>query len=687
MNSLLVTETEEARVRTGKKGGYNFVTRVLLRLMAFQFNVRPSLRKYMKGKDGWINFSVGLKTENDSVEQAIVFDNGRVRVLKTIPSDVDVTMHLANNSVLKEMATSTPNEMLNLILKNRMVLDGNLAVLQLFNFYLSLMLGKVHLKKLKKKNRDDVASRKRDFQVDTPGLAEELQNRKQYRMKGEKGTDRGVKYLDDPYLSHYGIETFPRLQSFLDIHFNTLPEICAERPKLMTDWHRENGFETDREGRPWNPELRQAQALNHLLENRKPIIRQKDLLAGTSTAKEVGVTIFPDATATQIWGELHSMEERVLNPFKCSTETARILHEEVFPYWMHRNIREYTRHHHGYPLCQKLDERFVAYFVWKSVGISHTIPNFKRWMEKGVAGIIRDIDGELDSGKHDQLGRDSLNSMKIVLGGVRHYAQRLSAEAERLAGLESDPDRKKELELLRQICVKVPDQPAETLDEAVNAIWILWTAIHLENTNTGTSLGRLDQWLQPYFEADISKLCTAEEREAYIHHALDLIGCLYMRLTDHVPLIPDIGNYLFGGASSTQAITVGGVTPEGEDAVNDMTYIFLKVTEMLAIRDANVNARFNEDKNSDAYLKRLCEINLITSATPIMQSDKAMITALSQHGYPREDINDWVRGADFTRPALQPYGLYTAKYGRLYGDGFEQRHTSGYALGCGAQNR
>jgi pyruvate-formate lyase len=86
--------------------------------------------------------------------------------------------------------------------------------------------------------------------------------------------------------------------------------------------------------------------------------------------------------------------------------------------------------------------------------------------------------------------------------------------------------------------------------------------------------------------------------------------------------------------------------------VNDMTYVFLKATEILAIRDANVNARFHGEKNSDAYLKRLCEINVITSATPIMQSDQAMIKALSQHGYPEEDINDWA-ATGCVEPSLQ----------------------------------
>jgi len=151
----------------------------------------------------------------------------------------------------------------------------------------------------------------------------------------------------------------------------------------------------------------------------------------------------------------------------------------------------------------------------------------------------------------------------------------------------------------------------------------------------------MDQWLQPFFEDDMAKLETPEERERYVKRAIELVGCFYMKCTDHLPMSPDIGNYLFGGSSSDQAITLGGVTPDGEDAVNDMTYVFLKVTEILGIRDPNVNARFNPEKNSEAYLKRLCEVNLITAATPSMHNDLAVMESLREFDYPEEDLRDW----------------------------------------------
>ncbi len=137
------------------------------------------------------------------------------------------------------------------------------------------------------------------------------------------------------------------------------------------------------------------------------------------------------------------------------------------------------------------------------------------------------------------------------------------------------------------------------------------------------------------------KIGSEEERQKYIRQAIELIGHFYMRCTDHFPLTPDLANFYFGGSSSDQAITLGGVTPDGEDAVSDMTYIFLKVTEMLTIRDPNVNARYKPGINSDTYLKRLCEVNLITAATPSMHNDDAMIAALTQMGYDIRDIRNW----------------------------------------------
>ena len=410
----------------------------------------------------------------------------------------------------------------------------------------------------------------------------------------------------------------------------------------MTGWYRENGFETDKNGKPFVPELRQAQAFKYLMENKKPIIRKNDLIAGTNTTKEIGVIIYPDAHGTMIWGELVTAPFRPLNPYDVDPETIDVLHNKVFPFWLGRNFRQWVRDNKDYPTCQKLDERFAACFLWKTVALSHTIINYPEILKLGINGINAKIDNEISNAPESERQKlDTLRAMKISLEGINAYAKNLSIEAKRSAKQETEPARKNELLHLADICSRVPENPCITLDEAVNVMWIMWIGVHMENTNAGFSLGRLDQWLQPYFVADLEKLTNKKDRQEYIKHAIELIGCFYMRCTDHLPLIPDIGNYLFGGSSSDQAITLGGVTPSGEDAVNDMTYIFLKVTEMLSIRDPNVNARYNDGKNSDTYLKRLCEVNLNTTATPSIHNDEAVMASLAEFNYPTEHLRDW----------------------------------------------
>lgn len=618
------------------KGTADTLANVFLKFFAFNFNVRPSLNKYLMCDDGPLNFTFGINTENKSVEQSMRFENGKVRVLKKMPDKFDAQLIFVDENALKEAATQPPNKLMTALMENRIVLHGNLGYIQLVNFYLSLLLKQVHIAKLKKETK------KENRKYDAGAAAKKSVDSRKPRQLKAPSVDPGVKFLTDPYLAEYSLSDFSRLSDFLDIHLKTRASICHERPELLTRWYRENGFETGKDGKPIVPEVRQAQAFKYLMENRKPIIRKNDLIAGTNTTKEIGVIIYPDAHGTMIWGELLTAPYRPLNPYDVDKETIDILHNKVFPFWIGRNFRQWVRDNKNYPLCQKLDERFAACFLWKTVALSHTILNYPEILKLGTKGIIATIDKELGvTTESEKQKRDTLAAMKISLEGVNAYAKNLSGEARRQADQETQPVRKKELQHLADICGRVPQNPCATLDEAVNAMWIMWVGVHMENTNAGFSLGRLDQWLQPYFTADLEKLKSEKEKQEYIKRALELIGCFYMRCTDHLPLIPDIGNYLFGGSSSDQAITLGGVTPEGEDAVNDMTYIFLKVTEMLSIRDPNVNARYNRGKNSDTYLKRLCEVNLNTTATPSIHCDEAVMASLAEFNYPAEHLRDW----------------------------------------------
>lgn len=618
----------------------NKLTHAALWSMAIQFNTRPSLKTSMKTPDGWNNFTIGLETASGSVRQSIRFLNGKVSVLSNIPADTDAVMHFVDESVLKSIATITPNEMLNLVLKNKIILYGNMAYLQAFSYYISLIMGGIHQKMLDRKRKRDASERKKEFCQNNQKLPEALSERKNYRMKGEN-TDPGVHFLDDPYLPEYSIEDFPRIKKQLEKHMAATPEISAERPRLLTEWYRKNGFEKDPSGKEMVPELRQAGAFRYLMAEKQPVIREDSLLAGTCTPEAEGVIVYPDTTGTMIWGELRSISKRVLVPCNISKQTASDLHD-IFPFWAKRTTREWIRDNYDYPLCQKIDERAVASFNFKIVSMSHTVPDLPVFVKQGTLGMIDEIQTKLSGLSPEETEKaDTLKSMILCLEGINIYAASLADHAGELAKTETDPNRKAELETLEKICRHVPERPARTLQEAVNAAWISWIALLMENNNVSLSPGRLDQLFQPYFENDIRSLSGEAEKTDYIKSAIELISDFFLANAEHYNLVPDVANYLFGGSQSETAITVGGVTPDGSDAVNDMTYIFLKVTEMLALNDPNMNARYKRDVNSDTYLKRLCEVNFITVATPSMHNDDAVIEAFSQNSDKIEDLRDW----------------------------------------------
>ncbi len=654
----------------------NLITRAVLGAVALAFNHGKRFKRHLKSPDGWIDFSVGIRTRTGTVGQTIIFRQGKVRVVRGIDGDADVVVNAADDTALTELATAPPGEVLTMMLRNRLAVEGNAAYLQLFIYYLSLLSGSGRIRMPRWLSGENRTYHDRDSSMQGLSISQgseflsrsvrktgengavSLQcaagkdsgpdlglmppsDRRKEHLKAHRLEDRNVVHLEDPYLSHLDLGDFPRLELLLHKNRTSRPEICAERPKLLTRWYRENGFEEAGPGRPWHPVLRQGLAFEYLMRCKKPVIAQAQLLAGSTTTNPVcGVVVYPDAQATMIWGELGSVDKRPLNPYDISAETIETLND-VFPFWMERSFHQWVNRMYNRPLCLSLSERFVAMVCSKAVCVSHTVPGLKAVLEKGTSGLIEDIRFKLQDGSLNEDGHATLEGMEHSLKGLEAYASNLATEARLQAAKAADPARRRELLHMARVCERVPRMPASTLDEAVQSVCTTWVGMHMENTNAGLSPGRLDQLLQPYYLADLKGIEPGEGREAYIRHAVELIGCLFLRICDHMPLSPDIGNILFGTSPPNQAITLGGVTPEGEDGVNDMTYIFLKVTEMLALPDPNINARINIEKNSETYIRRLCEVNFTTSATPSLHNDSAVFAALKQHGYPQEHINDW----------------------------------------------
>lgn len=610
--------------------------RLSLKLMSLAFLVSPRLRKEIDNKEtGFVfNAKYQFRTRDDKVKVYVIFADGRMTSGSGTVDDPDVTIFYRDRETCAKIFGASPEESLDYLLTNEMSTRGNMAYLTRFS-YLGTLLRPA--KKTDYHGPENRVAFPKD--VDSGGKRKKLENER----LGRKVDD--VRTLEDPYLAQYDLDDFPRLKALRKRRFSLRPAVCVERAKLLTEFHRANGFETDAAGAPIDPVLRQARAVKHILEGKRPIIHDGHLLAGSTTSKEVGVPIYPEFIGTLIWPELKTIGSRDLNPNDLSPEDADVLNFEVFPYWMDRNVREYCRGKYGNPVSQQLEERFVLYFMMKNNAISHTIPNFEMVLDRGLEAIALEAQGK-ERGAGDAGRKNFYKALQLAVDGVLVYAAHLAAEAGRMAEAfdatdRSQPARAHELREIARICTKVPARPAESLHEAVMSIWLSFVCLHAENANSALSIGRLDRLLNPYFLADMEKAGDAETREAVIRRSIELVGSLFLKLNDHDPLVPNVGNRLFGGSSSDDTVTVGGVDRDGGNAVCDMTYIILKAAEILCFQDPNMNARYYSGVNSTEYLRRLCEANVNMVASPIIHNDRTMIEALVHQGIPIEDARDW----------------------------------------------
>jgi len=405
-------------------------------------------------------------------------------------------------------------------------------------------------------------------------------------------------------------------------------EVCIERAKLITDSMRD----TETSDEPMI--LRRARAIHHYLSNRDVTFHDENLLAGATTSKAMGAPVYPELLGMSIWPELDSISDRMSNPQHLSRADADTLNLEVFPYWMDRTVLEQTRTRlvRDDPeslLGLDLMERVSFFINGGGATVSHVVPRFADVLEKGLLRMIDEAaarQAACTSSSDPLSGRKTAFYQAAVLSmhGILNYASRLREEAHQRGFQE-----------ITEVLTRVPAHPAQTFHEAIQTVWLCHVAILAENVNMAMSPGRLDQVLWPYFRAD------CERGRLSIEQALELIGCLWFKIADNTNLVPESAEKMFGGAGSVPAVTVGGVDRGGEDAVNDLTFLMLHATELLCIRDPNVNARIHPGKNSNEYIDRVARTILTTRAIPAVYNDEVVIASLQEQGVELEDARDY----------------------------------------------
>ena len=409
------------------------------------------------------------------------------------------------------------------------------------------------------------------------------------------------------------------------------PAICVERAYYMTKSYEKT------ENLPII--LRRAHALANILDHMTVRIEEGELLAGWQTSKERGGALLIEMRNDWIIEELDTVQDREWDKYQPLSEKEKDMIREIVPYWQGKTLSDYWLGAVP-PWAAKLENILqTGGFCRNGHHQAHSVADYESILKYGLSASLAVTEEKLaalDPFKAEDLDRFHFYSaVKIVQEAVIRHAERYAALAEEMAACESDPARKEELLSMATACRHVPRNPARSFREAVQSIWLVFVPLMIEGWGAGMSLGRVDQYLLPYYRADLASGAITREE------AQELASLLLIKLNAAINLQEGFLSVAFSGYPVMQGLTVGGLTPDGRDAVNELTYLFLDAEEDVGLTAEDVVVRISR-YNPEKFVIRACEVARNLHGKLKFVSDDTTIESLLQMGTPLEDARDYV---------------------------------------------
>jgi pyruvate formate-lyase/glycerol dehydratase family glycyl radical enzyme len=419
----------------------------------------------------------------------------------------------------------------------------------------------------------------------------------------------------------------PRIAVGVQRNQTVTPEIFPYRAISVTESFRET------EGQP--VVKRRAEMLARVLHQQPVVIQEGELIVGMKTVKPRGSPVFPEINCTWVERHLDTLATRTNTPFFVSEETKRALREEVFPYWRGRQV--YDRLMEAVPLGDEIwhaDACGVIYNYFTSRTIGHITVGYAKVLNQGMKGIIADVEASLSRLSYEDprylYKQQFLEGVAIACEAAIHFAGRYAAQARRLAVKERDTGRRAELERVATICERVPAHPATGFYEALQSFWFTQLVLNLETDGHAISPGRFDQYIYPFYRRSMEAGALGQEE------AQELLDLLWVKL-DEITVAKDPGESETSSSyPEFQNLNIGGLTPEGHDATNDVSYMCLTALEHVKLPQPQLSAQIST-KTPPKFLLRCCELLRHGMGLPAMFNSDNLVLGMVSRGIGLQD--------------------------------------------------
>ncbi|MFP4556570.1 MAG: trans-4-hydroxy-L-proline dehydratase [Bacteroidales bacterium] len=422
-----------------------------------------------------------------------------------------------------------------------------------------------------------------------------------------------------------------RIKQLREQSLNAVNRLSAERALLVTDFYKNKNAER------YSIPVQRAMCFRHIMANKSICILPNELIVGERGPAPKATPTYPEVSLHTL-DDLKILDTRPKVSFKVDEETFRIYEQQIIPFWEGRTQRDRVfaalpeDWHNAYTAGV-----FTEFQEQRAPG--HTVGGpklFKKGMNDIKAEIaeelraIKETDNPEDFKKLEQLG-----AMYIAADAITLFASRHVETLEQLAANEKDEQRLNELLEMIRICKKVPAQLPETFHEALQHYWFIHVGVITElNPWDSFNPGRLDQHLLPFYQQEITRGTLTKKR------AEELLQAFWIKFNNH-PSPPKMG--VTAEESNTYTdfalINLGGVKPDGSDAVNELSYLILNVVEDMRLLQPSYMVQISK-KSPQLFLKRALKIVKTGFGQPSIFNTDAIIQQLLSQGKSLEDARN-----------------------------------------------
>lgn len=430
---------------------------------------------------------------------------------------------------------------------------------------------------------------------------------------------------DEP---HFGRLT-PRMAAWREELLDTPQSVCVERAVLATQSYQQH------QDQPMV--LRRALMLKNVLEHMTTFIEPATLICGNQASANRAAPIMPEYAMDWVIAELDEFDSRPGDRFTI-TEAAKQELRRIAPFWSHNTLKD-----RGLALMPPASRTFYDLGIIHpegniTSGDAHIAVHYERMLAEGLVGYRRRTEAllaSLDLTEPAQLRKSFFyRSVLITLDAVVGFAHRYADLATDLAGTEPDATRRAELHELSRILRHVPEHPARSFHEAIQAVWLIQLCLQIESNGHSLSYGRFDQYLHRFYAADLDAGRITPEQ------ATELLTNLWLKTVSLAKIRSWSHTRFSAGGPLYQNVTVGGQHPDGTDAVNPLSWLVLRSVAQTKLPQPNLTVRYHRGL-SEEFLTECVEVMRLGFGMPALNSDEVIVPSMIEKGVSPEDAYNY----------------------------------------------